>query len=382
MELNETITERRRQTRNNIYQYLYHHKGFCSKQTISQDLGLSLPTVYQNLTELMDAGLVGFSGKQRSTGGRRAMGLDIVPNARITISISVSNTHVRLAAVDLRLQELCYRSIKRQLDENFDELVSFLAVELEAFLNENHIDRSKLLGVGIAFPGVISADRETMVLAPTLHLQNVRLRNLQDAIPYPVQIQNDGTCGGYAEWFVRAENGSAGYSGNMAYLFLETGVGGSLFLDGQLYDGDHARSGEFGHMCVETGGRLCECGKRGCLEAYCSVRRISDDLGLTLEEFFRELQAGNEEYAALWQDMLRHLAVAINFVNMMMDCEVVLGGCLSEYLEPWLPLLRQYVADGNPFESNGSFVHLSSLKSHNVSFGAALYYIKQFIGTI
>lgn len=383
MELDRTITERRRQTRSSIYQYLYHHKGFCSKQTVAQDLGLSLPTVYQNLTELMDAGLVRYSGEQRSTGGRRAMGLDITPDARIAISISVADNYIRFAAVDLRLQELCYHSIKHQLNDNVGDLLSFLAVELEKFLDENLIDRKKLLGVGIAFPGVISADGETLLFAPTLHLQNVQLKEFQNKIPYPVQMQNDGTCGGHAEWFVRTENGSnTTGGGNMAYIFLENGVGGSLFLGGQLYDGDHARSGEFGHMCVETGGLLCSCGKRGCLEAYCSASRISDDLGLTPDEFFRALEAGNEEYAALWQDMLRHLAVGINYVNLMMDCEVMLGGFLSEYMGPWLPQLREYVAQGNPFEPNGNFVHLSSLKSHNVSFGAALYYIKQFIDTI
>ena len=382
MELGSPITERRRQTRSSIYQYLYRHKGFCSKQTLAQELGLSLPTVYQNLTELMDAGLVRYSGEQRSTGGRRAMGLDITPDARVAISISVANSHVRFAAVDLRLQELCYHSIKRQLNDDVEDLLSFLAEELEKFLDENLIDRKKLLGVGIAFPGIISADGETLISAPTLHLQNVPFREFRNNIPYPVQMQNDGTCGGHAEWFVRTENGTTATGGNMAYLFLENGVGGSLLLGGQLYGGDHARSGEFGHMCVETGGLPCSCGKRGCLEAYCSASRISDDLGLTLEEFFRALEAGNEEYAALWQDMLRHLAVGINYVNLMMDCEVVLGGFLSEYLVPWLPQLREYVAQGNPFADSGDFVHLSSLKSHNVSFGAALYYIKQFIDNI
>ena len=141
MELDRTITERRRQTRSSIYQYLYHHKGFCSKQTVAQDLGLSLPTVYQNLTELMDAGLVRYSGEQRSTGGRRAMGLDITPDARIAISISVADNYIRFAAVDLRLQELCYHSIKHQLNDNVGDLLLFLAVELEKFLNENLIDR-------------------------------------------------------------------------------------------------------------------------------------------------------------------------------------------------------------------------------------------------
>lgn len=382
MELNQEITERRRQTRSGIYQYLYRQREFCSKQTIAHDMGLSLPTVYQNLTELMNAGLAGFSGEQRSTGGRRAMGLDIVPNARIAIGISVTDSRVRLAAVNLRLQELCYRSIRHQLDQDFDKLASFLAEVLDLFLSENHIDPDRLLGVGIALPGVISSDRESVVLAPTLHMQNVKLSSLRSAIPYPVWVQNDGTCGGRAEWFMRTESGSVEGGGNLAYLSLENGVGGALLLGGQLHDGDHFRSGEFGHMRIESDGLPCKCGKRGCLEAYCSARRISDDLGLTLDEFFHALDNGNVEYAAIWQDILYHLANGINTLNMALDCEVVLGGFLSEYLEPWMPQLQQYVAAGNPFEESGDFVHLSWLKSHNVPLGAALHFIKQFIDSI
>lgn len=382
MDLNVNITERRKQTRSAIYQYLYRHQGFCSKQTIAQEMGISLPTVYQNLAELMDAGLVGFSGEQRSTGGRRAMGLDIVPNARLAISIYVASSYVRFAVVDLRLQEQCYRSIRRKFDADFDSFVQFLASELEAFLDENHIDRQKLLGVGIALPGVISADQRSMVFAPTLHMKNISLRNLQETIPYPVQVQNDGTCSGYMEWFLRTENSSVETNGNQAYLFLGSGVGGSLLLGGQLHNGNHYHSSEFGHIQVEYNGLPCECGQRGCLEAYCSARRISDDLGLTLEEFFRELNGGNAEYADLWEDILRHLAIGINSINMALDCEVILGGFLGEYLEPWLPQLRQYVADGNPFEESADFVQLSLLKSHHTPLGAALYYVKQFIDTI
>ena len=382
MPLNHTVTQRRRQTRSGIYQYLYRHREFCSKQTVAQAMGLSLPTVYQNLTELMEAGLIRYSGEQRSTGGRRAMGLDIVPDARVAIGISITDTRVRLIAADLRLQELAYRSIRQTIGDSMENFSAMLSHELEDFLNVNCIDRSKLLGVGIALPGTLNAERDSMVIAPTLHMQNVPLNQLRSAIPYPIWVQNDGTSGGHAEWFMRTGNGSTESNGNMAYISLENGVGGSLMLGGQLYDGDHFRSGEFGHMNVHANGLICECGKRGCLEAYCSARRISDDLGLSLDAFFEALEAGNTTYAALWQDMLQHLAIGINNISMALDCDVVLGGFLSEYLRPWLPQLREYVAQGNTFAESGDFVHLSLLNSHSVPLGAALYFIKQFIDTI
>ena len=61
-DLNEAISDRRRQTRSNVYHYLYQSPEPRSKQDISRDLNLSLPTVYQNVSELLDAGLIEYAG--------------------------------------------------------------------------------------------------------------------------------------------------------------------------------------------------------------------------------------------------------------------------------------------------------------------------------
>ena len=92
--------------RSRIYQTLYTSEELCTKQSLAKRCQISMPTLYQNLSELMQDGLVRYSGEARSTGGRRALGLDIVPDARISIGISVTEHHLRLVAADLRLREL------------------------------------------------------------------------------------------------------------------------------------------------------------------------------------------------------------------------------------------------------------------------------------
>ena len=159
-------------------------------------------------------------------------------------------------------------------------------------------------------------------------------------------------------------------------------MGGSVLSNGTLYTGDNRRSGEFGHMCVEPGGLPCKCGKRGCLEAYCSALRISNDLGITLKEFFTGIDQHNPEYGALWHDILRHLAIGINNIRMALDCDVVLGGFLTQYLPPYLLLLREYVAAGDPFDSSSYYLHLSVLRRHNVPLCAALHFVNQFLENI
>lgn len=371
-----TITERRRKTRSSIYRYLYETGDFCSKQSLANALSLSLPTVYQNLNELMDAGLVEYSGEQRSTGGRKAMGLSIVPDAKFAVGLSISEDRLRLVAADLRLQELSYRRVYHAPVKTMENFGEFMAGELETFLNEYGLDRNKLLGVGIALPAVFSRSTGRITLAPSLDLRDTTMQELVGSIPYPTYMDNDATSGGYAEWF------TYGQQRDMAYLLLETGVGGAVLLNGDQYLGDHQRSGEFGHMCVEPGGLPCMCGKRGCLEAYCSARRISVDLGISVKEFFAGLEEHNPEYEALWEDMLRHLAIGVNNIRMALDCDVVIGGFMTQYLEPYMPHLRELVAEYNTFEPDGDYLRLSRFKRHSVPLGVALHYIKEFVETV
>lgn len=374
--MEEHSLPRRPSARSRIYRHLHEATGFCSRQSLADDLGLSLPTVYQNLTELMEDGLVCESGEQQSTGGRKAMGLGIVPEARFAVGVSVSEKWLRIAAADLNLRELCYRKVPFAAIRKDTAEVSSFAAELERFLDETGLDRARLLGVGVTLPGVLSPDGSRILLAPTLGLRDVPLEALTRDLPYPTHVENDATSGGHAEWHAR------GGQRNMAYLSLETGVGGAVLIGGVPYGGDNGRSGEFGHMCVEPGGLRCSCGKQGCLEAYCSARRISDDLGIPLEDFFAGLERHNPEYEALWSDLLRHLALGVGSIHRVLDCDVVLGGSLTRWLPPYLPLLRRYVSDGNPFTHDADFLHLSVLHDHTAPLGAALYFVRQFVASV
>ncbi len=376
MNMESAASSRKRQTIGSVYRCLYDSEAPRTKASLAQELGLSLPTIYQSLAALLDQGLICYAGEERSTGGRKAQNLTIVPDARIALGISIAKKRIRLVLTDLRLNELAYRVLPNEYHLNSEEAALGLAREIELFLDENRADRSKLLGVGIALPGVPDRKREWVLLAPSLQTSALNLTALSQHIPYPVFWENDATCSGYAEWFLRSERE------NLAYLSFEHGVGGAVLIGGMPYVGDNGRSGEFGHMCVEPAGLPCNCGKRGCLEAYVSTYRISDDLGMSLQEFFDCLERHEPEYEALWHDLLRHLAIGINNIRMALDCNVVLGGLLTEYLPPYMPLLKNYVVANSTFDTNADFVQLSVLRQHTVPLGVAMHFIQEFLDTI
>jgi predicted NBD/HSP70 family sugar kinase len=135
-------------------------------------------------------------------------------------------------------------------------------------------------------------------------------------------------------------------------------------------------------MCVEPNGLLCNCGKKGCLEAYCSTLRISTNIGITLDEFFEGIQKGNLNYKALWDDVLEHLAIGINNIHMALDCDVILGGILSQYLEPYMPELTWRIAEKDTFEDNTEYVKLCHYPCRADTMGVALHYINEYIENI
>lgn len=374
--LQQTATERRRITRNRIYRYLYEAPEGHSKQEIADHLALSLPTVHQNLSELLQAELVRADGVQESTGGRRAARLCVAENARFAVGVSVSAQHFRLLAANLRLEEIAYRKDAHDPVTDPAALGAQLAAALERFLTDFGLNREKLLGVGIALPGVLNAARDRLLTAPTLPLDSPDLQPLADAIPYRTVFRNDAASGGYAEWFVRTDADS------IAYLSLEDGVGGAVLLDGTPYTGANGRSGEFGHICVQPGGLPCRCGRQGCLEAYCSSARLSTDLGITVEQFFAGLEAGNLAYRTLWADYLQHLAVGIAAIRMVLDCTVVLGGYLAQYLAPYLPELRRLAAARDPFDDTADYIRLCHYPKHAVPLGVALPFIQTFLAEL
>lgn len=367
------LTDRKRMTRSRVYRCFYASPSPLSKQDISLQLKLSLPTVYQNINELLELGLIEYSGAQASRGGRPAMQMQMVADARCAVGIYISLNRVYFALTNLRSELLAHSDISHELTLLSDEYNRFLAQELERFLDANGVRRDKLLGVGICLSGIIDPENNSIFYAPPLGLRNVSMQGLIDAIPYPVHPENDASSGGFAEWFIGAEGD------NLVFLSLAAGVGGAVFVNGGSYPGSNQRSGEFGHMCIEKGGLRCTCGKRGCLEAYCSSSRISSDLGISLDEFFRRLGEGDERLQALWDDYLEHLAVGIHNIRMAMDCRIVLGGMMAEYLGPYLPRLRHLVAEADPFCNDADYLSLGHFSGKGPLLGSALYFVKNFL---
>jgi len=362
VELIQSDAVLRQTNRRQVYRYLYDSAGPVTVQEIGDALSLASSEVEGCLAELLEGGMAVCAD---------GWNYILEPLGRISVGISVEGAQQRLLAIDLRGEELACR----ELAVPFAHTPAYyegLAQRLEEFLDDFGLERDRLLGVGLTLPGAIDQAEGRLVSAPSLGLRDIPLEKIYGCfICYPFFIENRTHASGYAEFW------ADGSLGSMVYLSLDRSVDGFLMLEGRQYMGERGRAGEFGHLRVVPNGRPCSCGRRGCLEAYCSADRLSDDLGLTLDEFFMRLQSEDGQAAAAWTEYRSHLAVALANLHTSFDCGVVLGGALAPYLEGLLPELYRELGE----TEDTSFLHLAHLGAHAGCIGTALRFIDDFLLT-
>ena len=360
--------------RSRIYRLIYR-SGPISKPEIAYRLGVSLPTVLQNVKLLQDGGLVEENGVLDSTGGRKAVALRCVKDARTAVGVDITRNHISVVLVDLEGSIL--ESIREKIPyADRPEYARHLEGLVNGLLEQAGADPEKILGVGISVPGILSNDQQILLDSHVLQVRNVRCEDLARFCPFPGILCNDANAAGIAEmWNKEALESSV-------YLSLSDSVGGAVLLDGRLFNGNNQRGGEFGHMTIERGGRQCYCGKKGCLDAYCAARVLSDLSGGSLPDFFRLLRERDASAKAAWDTYLDYLAAAVNNLRMIFDCDVIIGGYVGANMEDYIDDLRQRAARLNTFEESGSYIRTCSYRTEAAAVGAALLHIKPFIEQI
>jgi glucokinase len=203
--------------------------------------------------------------------------------------------------------------------------------------------------VGIGCGGPL--DSANGVLVAPLHLPGWRdvpiAARARDVFDVPAVLDNDATAGAAGEHRFGAGRGTR----DMVYLTISTGVGGGVVIDGQLHRARSGNGGELGHVTVDWHGRRCRgCGRRGCLEAYCSGTSIAeraDEAGMhgaSAADVAQAARAGNAIATRLWDETCDALACGItSIVNLFEPEVVVLGGGVVRTGEQLLRPVRERV---------------------------------------
>lgn len=357
------------ENRNRVFNKILEAESISSS-ALSYELQLSRPTIKQNLTELLEQGLIYESGSIGYTGGRRAKTYSVVKKSRAAIGIDITRNHITIIMIDLT-GELIYEKRIRHPFSLEDEYMRYLGDLVEEAVSSQNVGE-EVLGVGIAVPGLITEDHQKIFYGEILSFTGITVDVFAKYIPYPCRLYNDADAGGYAEISQSKELSDA------FYISLSNNIGGSILIDHKVYKGEGPRSGEVGHMTIVPDGRTCYCGQQGCFETYCNATILANLFDGDLAMFFQELEDGNPRCREVWDEYVKYLSIAVNNVRMLFDCKVILGGYVGAYLEKYLPDLKELARKRNTFENNADYLLVCKVKKEALALGSALPFIHEF----
>jgi glucokinase len=174
-----------------------------------------------------------------------------------------------------------YRSRDIIPERDKDTLIESVRQSILEALHDARVDPDDLLGIGVAVPGQVSQDNQTLLFAPNLELSNVPLAAaLKKLFDCPCVIINDVVSQGIGEQRI----GAGKHIKHLVYLYVSYGIGSSIIIDGKPYNGADNLAGEFGHTAVSLEGPKCSCGQTGCLEAFSSKHAILKNLQISFEQ--------------------------------------------------------------------------------------------------
>ncbi|WP_104108649.1 ROK family transcriptional regulator [Arthrobacter sp. N199823] len=242
---------------------LAHVRGRVSRAEVTKVTGLNRSTVGGLVAELVDLGLVVEQEPDAASHAGRPSAI-IAPRPDI-VAIAVNP---EVDAVTIGLVSLSGKVLKRIRYDTArvptpEEVVNIVTAVVAGMRGE--LERSfRTVGVGVAVPGLVTAEDGEVVVAPHLDWHNVPFSAmLSDALGLPVVSANDASAGITAE----STFGSGREANDHIYLNGgASGIGGGIVINGALYPGVSGFAGEFGHSLVNSGGVLCHCGAYGCLD--------------------------------------------------------------------------------------------------------------------
>lgn len=284
---------------------------------------------------------------------------DGVPAARAVLGLDIGGTKIAAGVVASDGSVQGFVSAPTEAERGPDDGVERLLELGRRAVAESGVAWEAIEAVGIGCGGPL--DSANGILIAPLHLhgwRDVPVTELATAAyGRPAVLDNDAVAACAGEHRYGAGRGAR----NMVYLTISTGVGGGVVIDGALHRGRSGNGGELGHVTVDWHGRRCRgCGRRGCLEAYCSGTSIAERAqeagmhGATAADVAQAARAGNTVAARLWDETCEALACGItSIVNLFEPEIVVLGGGVVRTGEQLLAPVRERVSEqaiGDPVQ--------------------------------
>ncbi|MBV9946705.1 MAG: ROK family protein [Myxococcales bacterium] len=329
-----------------------------SRTDLARHSALTKPTVWAIVDTLLDEGLVhevGF-GISPSRRGRRARLFELNDAAAAFVGIHFGVRHTSIAVADARGRIRARREVGT-FRGHFGRALRAVPALVKEAMREAKLSRSRLEGVGVAIPGLVDQTAGTCVLAPNLRWYDVPVRaQLGEKLGAPAAVRNIAQAAAIAEGRVGAAKGCRSF----IWVYVGSGVGAAIIVDGRVVYGKSGFSGELGHCAVLDNGTPCACGGIGCLETVASGAAIEAAARASLARPIRATRtsgkveangvalaarAGDPEARRILARAGEYLGIGISYLLNLLNPEmIVLGGRVIQAGEHLLDPVRASVA--------------------------------------
>jgi len=321
-----------------------------SRTELAADHDLSAQSVGRIVRDLLDAGLIEEVGIDQPAGpGAPRIGLRMRPDGAYALGFGLERDRLTGVLLDLGASVRWQLSIPIRPGQAAAEVLGRIEAEVLTVLGQPEFAayRPRLYGLGVAAPGPIDRATGSIVGPPNFpQWQHVDVaRELSRALEVPVVMDNAATAAAIGtKWQLR--RGRTPF----LYCYWGVGIGGGLVVDDEAYRGMTGNAMEIGHVVVTPGGRHCDCGGIGCLEAEASVAAILKDAARhgefsTVDAVVAAAVQSEPLAAILTQAAEKMAAALLSVVNLADVDEIIIGGEHFRAVEHiFLPVIRDALA--------------------------------------
>ena len=274
------------------------------------------------------------------------------------IGVDIGGTNLKAGVVDSAGQIVGEASVPTRAELPQDAVLEDILGAVSQAVKASGVSTKNIRAVGMGSPGMIDYSNGSVIYNNNLGWKDFHIsEKMSEALGLPVRLENDADAAALGEVIA----GSAKGAKSAMIITLGTGVGAGFVVDGQIY-----RGSEFGHMVIHAGGRKCNCGRRGCFEAYCSATgliNMTKELiaehpegiaaSLAAEEgvvsghtVFLAAEQGDNDAVELIDKYTDYLACGLaNLINGLNPEVISIGGGIGKQGERLLAPLRKKIHD-------------------------------------
>ncbi len=281
--------------------------------------------------------------------------------SKLVLATDLGGTNMRTALLNDKGEILAHMRKPTNADMGKDKVIEKLITTLRATASKHKIPLKRIEGIGIGFPGPVDVELGVVLNPPNMKgWVNIPIRDImEEEFKMPVTIENDANAAALGEHWMGAGKGTK----SLVCITLGTGVGGGIVLNDRVWHGATGIAGEIGHTTIIRNGLKCNCGNRGCLEAYASstgmVRMMrkalsrkskwsdvdEEKLDKDGSKYITELAAkGNKIALRVIKEMIQILGIAIvNLIHILNPEVIVISGGVTNMGSKLFEPLRKEV---------------------------------------